>query len=427
MKKRLYILLIIAIALMMAMPAAVYATTPPPPNAVRGTLTVEYRYLEGQTPNIPAEITRFGFRYYLVSQSAPVLERTLPAERTYSFSVNGVLSKERLAMLEEELGLTAIFTVTPKWVPLKIEMDREVPFYGQPTNDVEELDPGFVIFDEDYIKDYIINNKIIPDLNDRDDIMAGEVLEGPDITGVEFTSLGNDADGLPAGYDAIAVYRGFVEFSVLGFNEVQITYKSDEDSEVNVYVIVAQYESDELPPPLQEIIDALPPLGIADTAPPLAGLSPEDQALVDAQSGNLPQDLADNLVPLGNFSVTNTWSLISMILSVAALVIAAVRAIGLVAKRRSGKGAGVIEEGRTEQQKRGRILRILTVIVGAMTAVLWLYIDDLNLGVTWINAFTPLVAALFGAAVALFVISKLYCRKIARVEEEGREEEATVA
>jgi len=431
MKKRLSTLLIIIMALIMAMPAAVYATSPPPAGAVRGTMTVEYRYLEGQTPNIPAEITRFGFRYYLVSQSAPVLESTLPAQRSYFFTVNGVLSKERLAEIEEELGMTAIATVTPKWVPLKIEMDREVPFHNQDTNDVEDLIPPAVIFDSDYVKNFILERDIIPGLSSEDDIDDVFELVTPEITGVEFTSLGPDGDGLPRGYDAIAVYRGFVQFSVLGFNEIEITYRSDEDSELKVYVIIAEYESDELPLPLQEIIDALPPQTIGDNVTPQAGLTPEDQDLVDSQSGNIIDDIGDGLVPLGNFGVVNTWSLISMILAIGGLAIAAIYAIGMLIGRRSEKrDEHNVREGDERAailQKRGRILRILTIIVGAMTIVMWLYLDNLTLGVTWINAFTPIVAILFGAAIALVVLTKNQNKKAAQKDEDIQETEATVA
>ena len=422
MKKHFGRLFILLIALMMAMPAAVFATTPPTANTTRGTLSVEYRYMAGQEPNIPQEITRFGFRYYLVSQSDPVLESTLPAVRTYSYGINGKLTAAQLAEAEDELGLTATITAKPVPMMLQIEMDQEVPLPGRDTNDVSDLPTGAQFFDPDSVRAYIfeyslvsgltaeneISDVILPAPPLTDELRGRTITKNPEITGVEFVALKAD-DGYPLGYDATVVYRGFVQFNVTGFTEVEITYASGEYSEVDVYIVTAEYESDALPPPIEVV-------SIGDGGVPLGGgLTQAEQALVNAQSGNLLQDIADGYVPLGNAGVTGTWSLLSMILAIAAVAIAAIYLIGMFARRKREeviKEYGEDSERLKVIEKRAVLLRTLTIIVGAMTIVMWLYTDDLSLGVTWINMFTQIAAVLCGATVVLLVFTKMQNNKV---------------
>ena len=439
MKKHLSRLFILLIAMTLAMPAAVFATTPPPASATRGTLSVEYRYMSGQEPNIPQEIERFGFRYYLVSQTDPVLESTLPAARTFSYSVNGKLTPAQLAEEEARLGLTATITATSVPIDLQIEMDREV-LINDPrleTNDVADLPSGAQYFDPDSVEAFIRDSGIVVGLTDDnaisnialvepplEDILRGRtILKNPEITGVEFEAITAD-DGFPLGYNATVVYRGFVQFSVIGYTSVDITYTTGEYGEVDVYIITAEYESDELPPPIQVA-------AIGDGGVPLAGgLTPEDQALVNSQSGNLIQDIADGYVPLGNAEVSGTWSLLSMILAVAALVIAAIYTIGIFAMRKREeeiKEYGEDSERLMIIEKRAALLRTMTIIVGAMTIVMWLFTDDLSLGVTWINMFTQIAAILCGITIVLLVFTRRQNNKVKQFIEDLLNDEAIVA
>ena len=428
MKKQLSRLFILVIALLMAMPAAVFATTPPPANAVRGTMSVEYRYMEGETVNIPDEITRFGFRYYKVSQSEPVLESTLPLERTFSFNINGVMSKAQLDLLLEEDWGAGEVTVEPKLVTLNLEMDIEAQF-PMAINDVDDIPPGDALFTPQAIVDYIlgdnpINEVLVPGITKESDIKDVEVLEPPLVTGVEFDPQG-PAD-LPSSYIATVVYRGYVQFAIEGYSKIDVTYKSDNKSNVNVYIITAEYESDELPAPVEVVT-----IGGGDV--PLGGdggLSPEDQTLVDNQTGSLIDDIIDGNVPLGNTNVSGTWSLLSMILSVAAVAIAAIFAITLFAKR---KREEVIEEHGEDSErlavieKRATLLKNMTIILGAMTIIMWLYTDDLSLGVTWINMFTPIAAVLCAVTVALLVFTKMQNNKVKQFIKNMFSGEASVA
>jgi len=455
MKKRLYILLILIIAFIMAMPTAVFATAPPPANATRGTMTVEYRYIEGQAPSIPAEITRFGFRFYLVSQSAPIYAGELPAERSEFYVINGLLSAAQLAKEEADLaaqGLKARIVANPVKFDLRVEMDREKAVTGQATNDVEDLPNGTPFFDDKYVKDYLFGNNpyginLVTGLNGPDDIFGITVLQAPpaidvldkdgkvravidkspDVVGVEFTRGADDMDGLPSGYDATVVYRGVVQFSVIGLTEVEIIFDSDENDLRDTWIIRAEYESDELPLPV-EIVET----EITDETVPLepGGLTEEEQQQVENQTGNLGTDIVDGNVPLGNPGVTSTWSLISMILSIVALVILAVHAIGLVAKRKREDEEDVlgIDNEKLELiEKRATLYRILTIIVGAVTIVAWLYLDNLTLGVSWINAYTPIVGILFAITVVLLVFTKLQKDKARHEREKEHEAEANIA
>jgi len=461
MKKRLYILLILVIAFIIAMPAAVFATTPPPANATRGSLVVEYRYMEGQTPYIPTEITRFGFRFYLVSQSAPIYAGDLPAERTEYFTIDGLMSKAQLAMFEADLaaqGLKARIEAVPEMIDLRIEMDKEEQIIdGHPdsplaTNDVEDLPRGAKFFDDQYVLDYLFGNNpagkvLVTGVSGRSDILdinvpvapfdakdrAGKdisVVNNPNVVGVEFDVRGPDGDGLPSGYDATVVYRGVVQFSVEGYSNVQIVYSTDDEDLVNTWIIRAVYESDELPFFPIEVID------IGEGAVPLdageGGLTPVEQAQVDNQTGNIIDDIADGNVPLGNPGVTGTWSLISLILSVAALVIIAIHAIGLVARRKREEEKeqeeyGVDHEKLALIEKRASLYRVLTIIVGAITIVTWLFLDNLTLGVSWINAYTPIVGVLCGVTIVLLVFTKVQDNKAKHDGEETQEDETNVA
>jgi len=61
---------------------------------------------------------------------------------------------------------------------------------------------------------------------------------------------------------------------------------------------------------------------------------------------------------------------------------------------------------------------------------MWMYLDDLSLGVTWINAYTPIVGALCGIAVALFVITGRQRNKALKTMDEADslpEDDANIA
>ena len=60
---------------------------------------------------------------------------------------------------------------------------------------------------------------------------------------------------------------------------------------------------------------------------------------------------------------------------------------------------------------RGLALRALAIVIGAITLVSWLFIDDLSLKAVWVNQYTPAIAALFSLAMALFLFTSLRDKK----------------
>jgi len=58
---------------------------------------------------------------------------------------------------------------------------------------------------------------------------------------------------------------------------------------------------------------------------------------------------------------------------------------------------------------------------------MWLYTDDLSLGVTWINMFTQIAAVLCGATIALLVFTKLQNKRVNKFIEGIQTHETTVA
>ena len=401
MKKRLRALVIIAFAALLLAPAAAFAQDAPPPGATGGTLTVEYRFAEGETPDVPAEIQRFGFRYYLVSQSDPVLESTLPNVRTYQYRIEGAVTDEQLADIQ---GLGEV-TLTPVKVIREIEKDI-VDVTEMFTNDVDDIE------------------------NPKSFLVSKGNVDGPDttemrpfkLTGVTFDIITWE-DGLPYLYEATAVYRGVETESVHGYWMADMLVEAKVNEDINAYIIIAEYETDEMPPPVELFV------GLEIPAEEEA-LSTEDLVLVSAQTGNPFVDIINGDVPLGNISVTGAWSALSMFLSISAIAIAALYAIGFLVRRKRAEMLGDIgtfdEESLELIKKRGNLLRFITIIVAVMTLVIWLYMDDRTTALVWINAFTPMVAILFGITLAMCFITNSRT-KIVLHEDEDLTSDSTVA
>jgi len=403
MKKRLSVLLIIVFAIMMLAPAAAFANDAPPPGATGGTLTVEYRFTEGETPDVPATITRFGFTYHIVSQSDPVLESTLPNVRTYQYRIEGALTDDQLKDIE---GLGDV-TLTPVKVIREVELD--IPDVVQMlTNDVDDIE------------------------NPKQFMVRKGNVDGPDttelrwfeLTGVTFDIISYE-DGLPYLYEATAIYRGIETESVHGYWMADMLVEAKVDEGLDVYVIIAEYETDEMPPPVDLFV------GIDMTPTGEEGLDQEELILVSEQTGNPFVDIINGNVPLGNVGFTGAWSALSMFLSLTAVVIAAIYGIGFLVRRKRAKmleDLGDYDDDRaTLIKKRGNLLRLIAIIVGVMTLVIWLYMDDLSLALVWINAFTPMVGVLFAITVVMCVITNGRSKKLLSDQEEELLKESTVA
>jgi hypothetical protein len=161
------------------------------------------------------------------------------------------------------------------------------------------------------------------------------------------------------------------------------------------------------------------------------GLTMDDEAMLSAQSGNVFADLADGTVPTGNFLVKPVWSLLSLILSLIAVVISVLLIVGVLFRRgRKDSGEYAIgeyteypdydETAASEEEKtrrKSRMAGALTVIFGALTLIVWRILDDLSQPMVWINQRTLIVVILFALQMMCLVIYRI--RRVARDRESG--------
>ena len=396
------ILLIVFMALAVCIGGAVttvkaYGTTDTNGGRTYGTIQVEYRFKEGETPNIPETIEQYGFTYRLVSQSPPMLESTLPNVRTYTYRVQGLLTQEQI----DEAGLQNI-TLTPVSVVMERKVDVEVVFKNMPTNDVDDIPSTYPC--------KVTSGTDPSGFETRTLERAGVTF---DIAGYETGPSGSPTP--PAGYNATVVYRGVETYSEIGYYEANAVFRTTEDEgDTKYYVIVADYETEAFDPPVDEFIvePAVPevsgPVVIVDEDEPRLG-----QNILDVISGN---------VPFGSLDFVGAWSLISAILSFAGILIAAGYAIGTFIRRRYVSALAKMnvydEKWFAMVKQRGLILRILTVVLGIITLISWLFLDDFSKGFVWINSNTPVILILFAITIVLCIFTNIRERKIYLVETE---------
>lgn len=146
---------------------------------------------------------------------------------------------------------------------------------------------------------------------------------------------------------------------------------------------------------------------------------PVAQAQIDAQTGNPVADIADGNVPAGSLGVQGAWSLLSLMMAVAGVVISIPLAITLF--RRKKRDEAVDENGRAipaegeeqpEEKRRSRLLKVLAIVAGLLAAILFLILDNLSLPMVFINQWTLWVAIPFIAQLALTVIQFFAKRKV---------------
>jgi membrane protein implicated in regulation of membrane protease activity len=211
---------------------------------------------------------------------------------------------------------------------------------------------------------------------------------------------------LPGEYVATAVYRGVETYSEVGYYYAEATFASTKtESETKIYIVVAEYETEAIIPPIDE------PLA-EDFTDDIGGTKDDDGIIVpiadntiNEQTGNLIVDLINGNVPLGNFSTSGMWSLLSMILAFAGIIIACVSTIIAVVKRRRAKNLdrlNVYNEKRSGlARRRVNLLRALTIIIGLITLFIWLFLDNLNTNLVWVNSNTITVIILFAVTLVL--------------------------
>jgi uncharacterized repeat protein (TIGR02543 family) len=141
------------------------------------------------------------------------------------------------------------------------------------------------------------------------------------------------------------------------------------------------------------------------------------------QTGNPVLDLIKGNVALGGFTIKGAWSLLSLLMSLVAVVISVLLVFGVFMRRREDDDEEErVDSDREEENRRRRakILKTLTVIVGVLTPIVWLILDNLNQPMAWINNWTVFVGITFIVHIALLVVYKL--RKGSEEKEEEEEE-----
>ena len=293
------------IAFICAMPAGVYATTAPVTVPAGGyDITVEYRYTEGEegNVNIPATIERYGRMFKLIDKRPAVLENTLPATRTYSWSVDGFMTEAQAEQLKIDFPGIAL-TPAVREGEESVDITRTVE--NLPANDVE-LIPYSIDYNNSEMRRAAVQFEIAKDSN------------------------GNpayDAFGLPESYTAEVIYRGLGSVIVPGYYSASQTYESQESlGDVSQYVIITTYS----PVAQQTVssgtsassgggIDASTPAELADPVP-IGSLVPDSDTDDSSSSATIEDDPTPQTNPKRE---SNAQMILLTILKVILIIIAA--------------------------------------------------------------------------------------------------------
>lgn len=379
--------------------------------APEDNITVEYRYTEGETVDIPETITQFDREYRLLSTEDPVLESSLPDTRTYNFRITGSMTPAQLA----EYGAVPGLSITPVYLDLEREVEREVTI-TQRTNDIDDI-PLTRIFN----------------------VTSASNASGEDVfltrSGVEFDDSKTQYDpwGLPSWYTARVVYRGIETYSDIAYYTGEVTYSSTvTEGSTDVYVIVATYEPTDLTPPptvvTTETTTTTPNTTPEPTPEPVVEnteFTEEEQIMLDSQVPLSPtstiKNIADGLTPLGGFGITSAWSVLSALFSLAAVIIAIIMIVSVILGRRNS--AKLSADNVTSAPANKMIMKILILVLAVLTPITWVILDDLSKPQIWINRYTIFVGIIFILTLALFIVYSVNKGKAI----ERRESESMVA
>ncbi|MDR0852067.1 MAG: InlB B-repeat-containing protein [Clostridiales Family XIII bacterium] len=185
------------------------------------------------------------------------------------------------------------------------------------------------------------------------------------------------------------------------------------------YDLYAVWRIDTTPP----VKPPLPPT-VTTPGPIEEGVSePEtpDEQPPDDDEGELTELLGN--IPLGDFSRTDCWSLLSMLMSIVGVLIAlllliaaSVRAARRKNEEKDEEDGLYRRENPEDQEARRRkqkttFATVLTIIAGILVPVLWLILDDPSLPMAWINKWTLYVGILFIIQIILYIVHKVYRKK----------------
>jgi hypothetical protein len=222
MKLSLSTVIVLALTLALTVPTAVFALPeveqPDIPDSVN--VTTEYRFLAGETIDIPAQITRAGRVYRLVSQTEPILESTLSQTRIYTYKIDGNVSLSDLTEFEKLPNVS----LTPVYAEKERQVDKDFVISNLPNNDVDYLPVS---------KEFSVSSAI-----------SGDGLTTTQLrrAGVTYAVSKYDDLGEPTEYEATIVFRGIETYTELGYYRANVTYQTAEELEgVAQYIVTAVY------------------------------------------------------------------------------------------------------------------------------------------------------------------------------------------
>jgi uncharacterized repeat protein (TIGR02543 family) len=164
--------------------------------------------------------------------------------------------------------------------------------------------------------------------------------------------------------------------------------------------------------------------------PPVAPTTPATPA---SPAANPDTNILDIDIPLGTVELESAWSLLSLILSLIAVIGTVILAITPLFKRRRNKDDqsaddySETDDRESNSRKRTMIFRILSIVAGILTPVIWVILETFSSSIVWINRWTPYVAAMFVIYLAMLVVLQFTKRqKKGKYAQEG-DVENTVA
>ena len=317
MKKVIYAIAI-ALALLL-LPTAAYAQSPPDPGQ-DWNIKIEYRYTEGEEDklNIPTAISKYGRNYRLVDKQPAVLEKLLPAERTYTWHIDGILTEEEKKSFEDIEGLV----LTP--INLAVSEQKDI-------------------------------NETLNDLVSNDVDALPQTKDGLSRAAVTFEVQENDEWGLPKFYTAEVLYRGIETVTKPGYYEVNSKYSTTENlDDVPLYVVVATYAPTQTP----QIVGQTGSTGGAGSGAD-GGASAEDGGAIVppvdlADETIAEQDVPLSAIPAGSVGGTETSKFSTLVPMILAVLFMLVSALILYREHLRKKSHEARREARRREIKRAQ-------------------------------------------------------------------------
>jgi amino acid transporter len=126
-----------------------------------------------------------------------------------------------------------------------------------------------------------------------------------------------------------------------------------------------------------------------------------------------PSEIPGGDTPAVGFDGKAAWSLLSLRMSIFAVLIALTLILARIVRRRDLEEEGEEVEEDSEEKKRRNafVTRTLTVIFGVLTPIVFLILDDMRLPMTWINRWTLYVGFTFLVHIVLLIVYKFRNKK----------------